>query len=108
MRTIRKTLRAGVTIALLCAGPTGHARGEGADSLSIGSRSERTTQIRGNRDCTECSPEQAREAYPYATLYRLTYRQGRLVMPVNWVSKAARWGRPVWPPQVYVRGPASP
>jgi hypothetical protein len=108
MATIKKTLSAGVAVALLFAGLTVNSRGEIDGGPSFGPGSEMTMQIRGNVVCTECSLEEAQKVRPHDnTLYQLTHRQGRLVVQVNWVSNAARWGRIAWPPQLRVRGDAN-
>jgi hypothetical protein len=107
MTAPKRTLSAGVAVALLLAGLAVNSRGEVDGGLGFSPNSELTMQIHGNVVCTECSLEEAQKARPHDTaLYQMTSRQGRLVMQVNWVSNTARWSRIVWPPQLRVRGDA--
>ncbi len=109
MATLRKTLNAGVAGVLLMTGLAIKSHGEVVSGgASFGPGSETMMRIRGSVVCTACSLEEVRKGRPYDnTLYQLTYRQGRLVLQVNWVTNPSRWDRIVWPPRLYVRGDAS-
>lgn len=103
-----KTLRAGMAATLLLAGITVGAQGDIGDSgPSFGPAGAGAVQIRGKVLCTSCSLDEVRRTQPYTSaLYQLSYKQGQLVMQINWVSNASRWQRVVWPPRVWVRGEA--
>src|SRR5262245_14623127 len=102
----RKTLRAGMAATLLLAGMTAGAQGDiGAVSSAFGPDGEDVIRLRGKVLCVACSLDQVRHTQPSEpALYQLSYKQGQLVMQVNWVSTTSRWQRVVWPPRLWVRG----
>ena len=66
---------------------------------------EDAVQIRRTVLCAACSLDEVRQTQPHEpVLYQLSYKQGQLVLRVDWVSNATRWHRVVWPPRVWVRG----
>lgn len=106
---VSKTLRTGMAATLLLAGIAAGAHGEIGDiGSSFGPPGASAVQLRGKVLCTSCSLDEVRQTQPHEPgLYQLSYKQGQLVMQINWVSNAARWQRVVWPPRVWVRGEAS-
>jgi hypothetical protein len=103
---ISKTLRIGIAATLLLSGITAGAQGDiGAAGSSFGPGGADSVQIRGKVLCVACSLDEVRQTQPHApALYQLSYKQGQLVMQVNWVSNTAHWQRVVWPPRLWVRG----
>jgi hypothetical protein len=103
---VNKTLRAGMVATLLLAGITAGAQGDIGDTgPSFGPGGTGSVQIRGTVVCAGCSLDEVRRTQSHeSALYQLSYKQGQLVMRVNWVSNAARWQRVVWPPRLWVRG----
>ena len=103
---VSKALRTSMTATLLLAGITVGAQGDiGAVGSSFGPDGAGTVQIRGKVLCLACSLDEVRRTQPSEpALYQLSYKQGQLVMQVNWVSTTTRWQRVVWPPRVWVRG----
>jgi hypothetical protein len=91
---------------LLLAGLAAGARGDiGASGSSFGPGGAGSVQLRGKVFCVACSLDEVRQTQPdEPALYQLSYKQGQLVMQVNWVSNPARWQQVVWPPRLWVRG----
>ena len=102
----RKTLHAGLAATLLLAGMTAGVHGDiGTTGSAFGPDGAGVVQIRGRVLCVACSLDQVRHTQPSEpALYQLSYKQGQLVMQVNWVSTTSRWQRVVWPPRLWVRG----
>ena len=110
MASLGKTLRIGVTAALLLAGTTTLSQGQFVGSESgpeVGPGGAWAIQLREKLVCTRCSLAEVQKLQPNNTqLYQLTYRQGQGVMEVSWVSNT-RWWNHLTVPRLRIRGEAS-
>jgi len=107
MATLGKTLRIGVTAALLLAGTTTMTQGQIAGSEfgpEVGPGGAWAIQLREKLLCTQCSLAEVQKLQPNnSQLYQLTYRQEQGVMEVSWVSNT-RWWNHLTIPRLRVRG----
>jgi len=107
MASIGKTLRIGVTAALLLAGTTTMTQGQIAGSEfgpEVGPGGAWAIQLREKLLCTQCSLAEVQKLQPNnSQLYQLTYRQEQGVMEVSWVSNT-RWWHHLTIPRLRVRG----
>ena len=109
MKILRYAITVSVAATFMLASLTVMTQGDvGVGGFSFGTEGVGVLQIRGAIVCTECSPAKVRHLRPHAYgFYQLSYRQGWLVMQVNWVSNPARWTHVVWPPRLWLRGDES-
>lgn len=103
MATVGKTIRRGVTAALLLAGTSTMTHGFiGAEEF--GPSGDWAIQIREKMVCTQCSLAEVQKLQPNnSQLYQLTYRQEQGVMEVSWVSNT-RWWNHLTAPRLRIRG----
>ena len=110
MAPVGKTLRIGVTAALLLAGTTTLSRGQFVGSESgpeVGPGGDWAIQLREKMVCTRCSLAEVQKLQPNnSQLYQLTYRQEQGVMEVSWVSNT-RWWNHLTIPRLRIRGEES-
>ena len=109
MRKLQLTTKMSVAIALLLTSLIASVRGDiGGGGQGFGPGGGDAVKIRGNVVCAGCSLEEMRNANPrdYPFYYQFSYKKGRLVMHVTWVSNSTRWARVAWPPRLWVRGEA--
>ncbi len=80
MATLRKTVRVGVVVMLLCANSAFTSCEEIPGGSLIGLGGETAVRVRGDVICPECSLEEVREVRSHdKTSYQLIHGQGRLV-----------------------------
>jgi hypothetical protein len=110
MATVGKTIRIGVTAALLLAGTTTMTQGQVVGSESgpeVGPGGDWAIQLREKMVCTQCSLAEVQKLQPNnSQLFQLTYRQEQGVMEVSWVSNT-RWWNHLTVPRLRIRGEAS-
>ena len=110
MAPVGKTIRIGVTAALLLAGTTTMTQGQFVGSESgpeVGPGGAWGIQLREKMVCTQCSLAEVQKLQPNnSQLYQLTYRQEQGVMEVSWVSNT-RWWNHLTIPRLRIRGEES-
>jgi hypothetical protein len=110
MATVGKTIRIGVTTALLLASTTTLTQGQISGSESgpaVGPGGDWAIQLREKMVCTKCSLAEVQQLQPNnSQLYQLTYRQEQGVMEVSWVSNT-RWWNHLTVPRLRIRGEES-
>jgi len=110
MALVGKTIRIGVTAALLLAGTTTRTQGQVIGSESgpeVGPGGAWAIQLREKMVCTQCSLAEVQKLQPNnSQLYQLTYRQEQGVMEVSWVSNT-RWWNHLTIPRLRIRGEES-
>jgi hypothetical protein len=76
----------------------GQGKGAVAPPFGFGGDMKDMTFIRGNIVCAGCTLDEARKAHKDRhSLYELEYKDGRVVVDVNWVDDAPRWDSIVGP-----------
>jgi hypothetical protein len=110
MATVGKTIRIGVTAALLLASTTTLTQGQVSGSESgpeVGPGGDWAIQLREKMVCIQCSLAEVQKLQPNnSQLYQLTYRQEQGVMEVSWVSNT-RWWNHLTVPRLRIRGEES-
>jgi hypothetical protein len=107
MMVFGKTLRNGITAALLLAGLSGGAHAQvaiGGFGVPFGGAGREISQITGKVVCTGCNLEEVRKVQPGQNhLYQFNHKRGQLVMEVSSVDDAHRWRTLAWPPRLWIR-----
>lgn len=109
MKAFGKTMSLGIVGALFLGGITTATYGfvpggQGIGSFGGGARS--AVQVQGTLVCTQCNPDEIREAQPHRNhLYELTHRKGQVVMEVKRVNDSQTPISLARPPRFSVRAP---
>jgi len=103
MTTFSRTIRTGMTTALLLAGIATSVQGF-ATGGGFGAGGRGLTILKGSVLCADCNLEEVRQTQPNQhQLYQLIHKQGQVVMRVSTVDNSPTWRYFTWPSEIRVR-----